>query len=421
MSDEICDEIGLVIPIITHVSVGVTSASVGVDTVRWRAPVELDTLLVFTGPYSYKVLRSAGLSAEFEEITSTPETSILELGTIEYIDSGIDTEAIQYRYRVVFLNDGLETAESNSASSLSLDVVPSDESAILTWSYSVPWTNDSFDVYIRPPLALEFEYLATVFDSEYLATGLINNEEYCFLVRSSGGYAASGYEGPFLNYSQEVCVLPFDNVPPCPPILEITGNCEDGTYEVQWEIDDSGCADDVAGFFVYYSSTEEGELALFAEVEDPFETTLLSFEGPLFGCFAVSAYDSLSTRPDGTMGSNESLFSNRVCIESCPEYELPNVFTPNGDGVNDEFIPFDSYLYVDSVDLKIFNRWGNIIFETNDPNINWKGDNKDSGELVSDGVYFFTIDIFEQTLQGDVPRAASGYIHVLDHVKSTVE
>ena len=177
----------------------------------------------------------------------------------------------------------------------------------------------------------------------------------------------------------------------------------------------------MAGFFIYYSPLEDGELELLVEVTDPFETSLLTFDGPLYGCFAVSAYDSLSTRPNGSIVSNESVLSERICIESCPEYELPNVFTPNGDGVNDEFIPFIPYAYVDSVDLKIFNRWGNIVFESIDPDIKWKGDNKDSGELVSDGVYYYTIDIFEQTLQGLVPRSLSGYLHLLDHEKSKVE
>lgn len=421
VSDEVCDEIGIVIPIITHVSVGATDGVNGIDTLRWLAPVELDTLLAFTGPYNYRVLRAEGQSAEFEEIATTIPTSILDVGEIEYIDTGLDTEDVQYRYRVIFLNDGIDIAESNSASSVFLELAPSDESALLSWNFNVPWTNDSFDVFIQTPSATEFEYLTTIANLEYSATDLTNNEEYCFLVRSAGGYAASGYEGPFLNYSQEVCVIPFDNTPPCPPVLEISGTCEDGSYDVQWELDDTGCADDVAGFFIYYSPTIEGELEFLAEIDNPFATSLLSFEGPLYGCFAVSAYDSLSTRPDGSMASNESVLSEVICVESCPEYILPNVFSPNGDGVNDEFTPFMPYAYVDSIDLQIYNRWGNIIFKTSDPDIQWKGDNKDSGEFVSDGVYYYTIDIFEQTLQGLVPRSLSGYIHLFDHQLKTVE
>ncbi len=46
----------------------------------------------------------------------------------------------------------------------------------------------------------------------------------------------------------------------------------------------------------------------------------------LAGCYAVSAIDSFE---------NESAFSAKICVDNCIMYELPNVFTPNGDGIND--------------------------------------------------------------------------------------
>ncbi len=71
--------------------------------------------------------------------------------------------------------------------------------------------------------------------------------------------------------------------------------------------------------------------------------------------------------------------------------------------------------------ITIYNRWGNLIFESNDPDILWTGDNKDSGELVSDGVYYYTIEIFEQTLLGVLPRSEAGFIHLFDNRKSGSE
>lgn len=70
-------------------------------------------------------------------------------------------------------------------------------------------------------------------------------------------------------------------------------------------------------------------------------------------------------------------------------FEVPNVFTPNNDGVNDKLslmnIPKNS-------SFKILNRWGNIIFETLNPNQEfWDGTTKD-GKLCSDGVYFYILD-----------------------------
>lgn len=78
------------------------------------------------------------------------------------------------------------------------------------------------------------------------------------------------------------------------------------------------------------------------------------------------------------------------CVEIVVKDEstlyVPNVFTPNGDGVNDIFyIP--GYNLV-SFDMKIYNRWGQLLFETTDPQQGWDGSYK--GVIVP-GVYVFIL------------------------------
>ena len=52
---------------------------------------------------------------------------------------------------------------------------------------------------------------------------------------------------------------------------------------------------------------------------------------------------------------------------------LPNVFTPsNGDDYNNEFKPFP-YRFITKIDLTIYNRWGQEVFKTENPEINWNG------------------------------------------------
>ena len=55
------------------------------------------------------------------------------------------------------------------------------------------------------------------------------------------------------------------------------------------------------------------------------------------------------------------------------------MFTPGDDSKNDLFTPFP-YKFIESVDVTIFNRWGNIVFETKDPDINWDGKEMKSGK-----------------------------------------
>lgn len=73
---------------------------------------------------------------------------------------------------------------------------------------------------------------------------------------------------------------------------------------------------------------------------------------------------------------------------------FPNVFTPNNDGINDFFTLIDPKAIpcVDGMNIKIFNRWGVLVYENTGQNFNWDG--KFNGNDVSDGVYFFTIEGF---------------------------
>lgn len=67
---------------------------------------------------------------------------------------------------------------------------------------------------------------------------------------------------------------------------------------------------------------------------------------------------------------------------------LPNVFTPNHDSINDVFAPFIDE--ISSMDMYIYNRWGNLIFESHQVRSFWDG-YTNSGEPCSDGIYFCVI------------------------------
>ncbi len=77
---------------------------------------------------------------------------------------------------------------------------------------------------------------------------------------------------------------------------------------------------------------------------------------------------------------------------SCPPelIGVPNIFTPNHDGVNDilkmELSPSMSEIYT----FKVFNRWGALVFETEDFNEGWDGTN--NGEVLPEGVYVYFLE-----------------------------
>ena len=68
---------------------------------------------------------------------------------------------------------------------------------------------------------------------------------------------------------------------------------------------------------------------------------------------------------------------------------IPNTFTPNGDGDNDVFLVQGENIR--GFHLEIWNRWGELIFETDDPNEPWNG-SKNGGEYyVQDGTYIYRV------------------------------
>ncbi len=72
------------------------------------------------------------------------------------------------------------------------------------------------------------------------------------------------------------------------------------------------------------------------------------------------------------------------CYETYyPDIKIPNVISPNGDGINDKFVIENGKFY--NLKLNIFNRWGNQIFESKDYQNNWPASE------VADGVYFYTL------------------------------
>jgi gliding motility-associated-like protein len=96
-----------------------------------------------------------------------------------------------------------------------------------------------------------------------------------------------------------------------------------------------------------------------------------------------------------------------VKVENC-EDSIPNVFTPNGDGLNDSFI-FPP-LYTKCFHVKIYNRWGNLIYEGSDPLKGWDGRVTPSGKPASDGVYYYILKYCDPDL---TEHATHGYIELI--------
>ncbi|MEL7342590.1 MAG: gliding motility-associated C-terminal domain-containing protein, partial [Bacteroidota bacterium] len=70
---------------------------------------------------------------------------------------------------------------------------------------------------------------------------------------------------------------------------------------------------------------------------------------------------------------------------------MPTAFSPNGDGLNDGFSPFfDPAFSVEAFDFRIYNRWGRIVYQTNDPSQPWTPNGQ--SQAFPEGAYIWKLD-----------------------------
>lgn len=464
MSEEVCTApIKIDAPVITNVTVDSTSQTDGVITIKWIAPLDADP--GFTPPFQYEIYRGVGFTGALgPNPIHTGKLSFPPGDSLIYVDNDpLNTTDNSYNYRIVaYDNTGALIDTSAVASSVRLEAKSQRRQIELTWDAFVPWSNrtlqfpehnvyrgtegmpeDQFELIGTPNVNLNG--LTFTDDGSFNGTPLEDNKIYCYRVETYGSYGAdpSVIGEPLKNYSQVICTQPSDSIPPCQVSLPVAVNapdCDNYTdacgqnvfsNRIEWERPNTGdCQNDIAYYNVYTATSEGGQYTLHAtNITDTFyeDKNLPSHAR----CYKVSAVDR---------SGNEGELSAEVCIDNCPYYELPNVFTPNNDGCNDVFsaysdrqtdngeegggcvIPQENKLkcarFVKSVKFRVYNRWGKEVYKYESGGertiyIDWDGRDKD-GALVSTGIYYYIAEVTFDSIDPSIRhQTIKGWVHVL--------
>lgn len=103
--------------------------------------------------------------------------------------------------------------------------------------------------------------------------------------------------------------------------------------------------------------------------------------------------------------ANTCVASDTITYGFCDEHIImPNIFTPNGDGKNDNFIPIE-YKDVEEATVQIYNRWGKLVFESDNVLSGWNG--RIDGANAAAGVYFY---VLSYNGFSEITYQTSGYI-----------
>ena len=424
---------------LTNVDVVTTAATNGQIAIKWTQP--RSTAGDFNAPLGYRLSRSATGAAPFTLVatkTSLADTTYLDT------DATLNTQDVQYTYQLVFFSaattqpGSAETTETSPlASSVRLNLVPDGLNNLntLTWTYQVPWNNSTKPTLIfrRTGGTGAYAQVATLTpgagatSATYTDRGLTRGTTYCYYMQTNGQYAAptNSLNQPILtnllNRSQEICAVL--NPIPCTPVLTLTPtNCDslaalpmfpmDGQrYQnrLRWTLGSTpaGCSGDVAYFRIYYRPTPDGALTLLDSTTQYTYLHRLPVGTGGAGCYAVQAVNAAKVR---------SPLSNVACQDNCVFFLLPNIFTPNGDDVNEKFRPKTASPIL-RTHIQIFNRWGRKVYESDkDPLINWDGggapNEVGTSGKVSDGIYYYLAEVEFADFAG-TKRTYKGWVEIV--------
>jgi gliding motility-associated-like protein len=407
-SNKTCNSLVPGFPAILNVSVTKIGETDGSIYLSWAKPRNFDTLAA-PGPYVFRIFRSTTLQpADFILIDSV---ATADLTDTTYIDKPLNTLVYPYYYTIKMYNNTpgnrfeMRPGESEIASSLYIDITPGDNSLTLDIRKKAPWINSQYVIY-RQNSSLEYDSIATSDVNTFVDTGLKNGVTYCYQVKSIGWRPIDNVVFNNSNLSHINCGTPVDVTPPCAPILNVVSRCDSFMNVLTWTNPNRTCSNDVVRYNIYFSrdiSASPDSIASTFSAADTFYYHRITGGSLLAGCYTVEAVDSFE---------NKSPRSNQMCVDDCIMFELPNVFSPNDDGINDKFVSNNLNDVIQKVDMKIFNRWGQLVYETADPGINWDGSYKKTGTKVPTGVYYYICDVYEPRISGTEIRALVGFIHL---------
>jgi hypothetical protein len=459
VSKDTCLTILADVPVMTHVTVDKTGSTDGEVRVRWQNPFDINPTQ-FPPPYKFKVLRAEGFTGNLKMKDLTADLPGGKILDTTFLDIGLNTSEITYNYRVILYDaSDVEVDTSAIASTVRLDPKPQFKRIELNWAANVPWSNQSQSIpypnhliFRGPEGATEAQMVLIdsvnsgsgrfvyVDEGQWNGVPLSDEIVYCYRVMTRGSYGNPRIKSPLLNFSQINCAQPNDSIPPCSPFIAIKAKqCNELSAEelkdyfasqtcpgesggpnsgqvfkntLTWlKPEDEACRQDIRSYNIYIASYLGDDFTLYQEnVRDTFfiDANLPSNAR----CYKISAVDR---------AGNESELSSQFCFDNCPHYELPNVFTPNGDNCNEVFSAYSSRQvidengngpcgpidisnqrircarFVEKVEFVVTNRWGKEVYTYDSGGertiyIDWDGRDNNGNEVVA-GVYYYSAKI----------------------------
>lgn len=394
-STQVCAELNRDVAVFSSIDVTETSTTTGKVFLNWYKPSAGSV----AGPYSYNIERGVGISPTTYTTVATAVTDTF------YTDNNLNTKNAIYSYRIKLVNNGLY---SSIVPLFDLTSVAGNASVDLSWTYKTPWITDSVVVY-RKVNTGSFSKLVKLMPSviSYKDNTVTNCDTVYYYIKQYGEYCDKALVKVATQTSAIDSVRPLNDNPPVAPVLTVHGcNGDTSVYQnlLNWTNLFNANCNTIDHYNVYFATHNTDALNEIVRTKDTTYTYINKLTTA--GCYQVSA-----TNLAGVEGAR----SQKICVDDCIYYELPNLLTLNKDGKNDLIIPFHFPRGASYVRYYVYNRWGSLVFYTDaDTNINWDGKTEKGTEL-SDGIYYFLAEVhfYGRVNSEDEVKNIKGWLQIL--------
>ena len=213
---------------------------------------------------------------------------------------------------------------------------------------------------------------------------------------------------------------------PCFTIPSNAGTCVEATSEspcggfgyennLNWETPEmDGCTQSVGKFEIFFSP--EGRTG-------PFES-IATTSSQQYTHTGLSSHKGCYYLVSSNFFGDVSAPSETVCFDNCPDFRLPNVFSPNADGHNDSFVPFPNpsrsdlacLQFVNHIEYFIFDQSGSLVYKVDEQSnrgLKWDG-NTQGGAPTAEGIYFYSAVVEFDILNPDESiQTYKGWVQLL--------
>ncbi len=277
---------------------------------------------------------------------------------------------------------GEQTYELNSLAESKIPVNPTylitatvvQDSIRIDYERSTENDFSSYEIYRKQRKDKAYTYLESIFDIDQLSfldeDVQVDEFSYCYVVKVLDN---CGHISPISN---EGCTI----------VIRGESINEKGTtprYRMDLRWDNYMDWNSGVDFYVLKRAVDTGTLSPIVRVDN---TVLDYTDGDLDYDWGGYWYNVVAHENPGV--HNATSTSNDIYLIQPPDVYVPNAVTANGDNLNDSFGWAD--VFVKAFEMKLYNRWGEKVFESSDKNIKWSGEYKDDN-LKYSNVYFWIV------------------------------